>query len=446
MRIFLSLLLIITSCIITHAQPAPMPKEVLTPATSLAEVGIMNETSLNKATSFINSAITAGAFPGCRVLMAKEGKIFYDKSFGNFTYAPDQLVNQNTIYDIASITKVVSTTLAVMRLYEQGRLKLDDSIGTYVPFTLGTDKSALKVSDLLLHQAGLKSWIPFYRSYIDSTGALKQDHFNFKYDPADYRIAVAKDLYLKCDYVDSVWQVILTSPLENKGRMVYSDLDYYFLEAIVENITGQKLDRYVSDSIWQPMGLRNIGYNPLGWAPVSRIAPTEYDNIFRGQLVQGYVHDPGACLFGGVAGHAGVFATAQDVAAVFQMLLDGGHYNGQRFYKKETVAMFTAYGSKISRRGLGFDKPNANSKNAGPTGERASGYTFGHQGFTGTCAWADPASGTVFVFLSNRVYPNAENNLINRLDVRTKVQDYLLQALGVPENKVREQVYQLQVK
>lgn len=429
-----------------QAQPAIPPKDILTPAATLAEVGIMNPDALNEATSFLNRAITAGAFPGCRVLMAKEGKVFYDKSFGNFTYAPDQLVNSNTLYDIASITKIVSTTLAVMRLYEQGRLKLDDSIGAYVPFTIGTDKSALKVRDLLLHQAGLKSWIPFYRSFIDSTGALKEGVFAFKGDSIDYRYPVANKLFMRCDYVDTVWKVILESPLENKGRYVYSDLDYYFLEAAVENITGQRLDRYVHDSIWQPMGLRNIGYNPLGWAPISRIAPTEYDNIFRGQLVQGYVHDPGACLFGGVAGHAGVFATAQDVAAIFQMLLDGGHYNGQRFYKKETLDLFTAYGSKISRRGLGFDKPNPNSKSAGPTGERASGYTFGHQGFTGTCAWADPASGTVFVFLSNRVYPNAENNLINKLDVRTKVQDYLLQALGVPENKVREQIYKLQVK
>lgn len=446
MRIFLLILLLITSVVAVNAQPAPKAANVLTPVISLAEVGIMNEPSLNKATSFINSAIAAGAFPGCRVLMAKEGKIFYDKSFGNFTYAPDQLVNQNTLYDIASITKIVSTTLAVMRLYEQGRLKLDDSIGAYVPFTAGTDKSPLKIRDLLLHQAGLKSWIPFYRSFIDSTGALKEGVFAFQGDAADFRIPVANKLFLRCDYVDTVWKVILESPLENKGRYVYSDLDYYFLEAAVESITGQRLDRYVADSIWQPMGLRNIGYNPLGWAPLSRIAPTEYDNIFRGQLVQGYVHDPGACLFGGVAGHAGVFATAQDVAAIFQMLLDGGHYNGKRFFKKETVDLFTAYGSRISRRGLGFDKPNANSKNAGPTGERCSGYTFGHQGFTGTCAWADPASGTVFVFLSNRVYPNAENNLINKLDVRTKVQDYLLEALGVPENKVREQVYKLQVK
>jgi len=446
MRFVLFITLFFTSFLSARAQPVRTPPDVLTPAASLPEAGVTNPDALNKATSFINSAITTGAFPGCRVLMAKEGKIFYDKAFGNFTYAPDQLVNKNTLYDIASVTKVVSTTLAVMHLYEQGRLKLDDTLGSYVPLTHGYDKAGLKIRDLLLHQAGLKAWIPFYRSFIDSTGALKADVFSFKNDPADYRIPVASKLWMRCDYVDSVWNVILASPLENKGRMVYSDLDYYFLEAVVENITGQKLDRYAADTFWHPMGLHNIGYNPLGWAPLSRIAPTEYDNIFRGQLVQGYVHDPGAALFGGVAGHAGVFATAQDVAAIFQMLLDGGHYNGKRFFKKETVDLFTAYGSKISRRGLGFDKPNANNKNAGPTGERCSGYTFGHQGFTGTCAWADPASGTVFVFLSNRVYPNAENNLINKLDVRTKVQDYLLEALGVPENKTREKLYQLQVK
>lgn len=435
-------------------QAAPEPAKNLKPIsvfpsdlksiTNLAEVGISDPLTLYKADAAINKAIDAHAFPGCRVLAAKDGKIFYNKAFGYFTYDQNSPVQLNTIYDLASLTKVVSTTLCVMQLYEQGKLSLDKTLGAYLPFTVGTDKADLTIRNLLLHQAGLKAWIPFYRAFYDSTGQPSDTIFHGTPD-AKYSIEVAQGMYMRSDFRDTVWKRVLESPLENKGRYVYSDLDYYFLAAVVEKITGQPINRYVTDHFYTPMGLRMIGYLPLQFLKKSLIAPTENDLSFRRQVLQGYVHDPGAALFGGVAGHAGVFASAEDVAAIFQMLLNGGKYHGVNFFKPETIRMFSAYGSTISRRGMGFDKPDADANDGGPSGKRSSGYTFGHQGFTGTCAWADPENGVVYVFLSNRVYPDQENKLINRMNVRTDVQDILYDALGIPENKDRATVRQGQL-
>ena len=424
--------------------PAQAMAHDLRPVNSLAEVGISDPFTIYKADALVQKAMTAGAFPGCRVLAAKDGKIFYDKSFGLLSYDPKAIVTANTVYDLASLTKVVSTNLAVMRLYEQGKISLDKSLGDYLPMTAGTDKAALPIRSLLLHQAGLKAWIPFYRSFLDSAGNLVDTIFHTVPD-AQFNIEVAKDLYLRKDYRDTVWNMILNSPLENAGRSVYSDLDYYFLAAVVEKLSGKPINRYVAEQFYIPMGLKMIGYQPLQFLKKELIAPTESDVSFRHQVLQGYVHDPGAALFGGIAGHAGVFATAGDVAAIFQMLLNEGRYRGKTYFKPETVRYFTAYSSYISRRGLGFDKPAPEAFDGGPVDMRCSGYTFGHQGFTGTCAWADPQNGVVFVFLSNRVYPVAENGLINKMSTRTTVQGALYEALGIPDDTARAEVKKLQL-
>ncbi len=428
---------------------AVLRNDELRPVQSLAEVGITDPFRLIKADELVQKAMYAGAFPGARVLAARNGKVFYDRAFGTLTYekpgAPaPKPVSLNTVYDLASITKVVSTTLAVMRLYEQGKIALDKTLGDYLPMTHGTDKAALPLRALLLHQAGLKAWIPFYKALYDSSGVLMDTAFRSRPE-AQYSIEVAQGLYLRNDYRDSVWKVILNSPLENAGRYVYSDLDFYFLAAVVEKVSGKPIHRYVAEQFYIPMGLKMIGYQPLQFMRKENIAPTEYDIPFRDQLLQGYVHDPGAALFGGVAGHAGVFATAGDVAAVFQMLLHEGHYRGKVYFRPETVREFTAYNSPISRRGLGFDKPAPEAYDGGPADGRCSGYTFGHQGFTGTCAWADPETGVVFVFLSNRVYPNAENGIINRMSTRTVVQGALYEALGIPEDTSRATVRRRQL-
>lgn len=419
--------------------PPVVFEDELKPVKTLAEVGILDHTKLSLLDEFVQNAVTRGAFPGCRVLAAKDGLIFYDKSFGYLNYDARTPVAANTVYDLASVTKVVSTTLVVMRLYEQGKLNLEMTLGDYLPLTRNTDKAGLRIKDLLLHQAGLKAWIPFYRSFLDSQGYQSPVAFS-NTATGQYNIEVARGLYLRKDFRDTIWNMILASPLENKGKMVYSDLDYYFLAAVAEKVTGKTIDRLATDLFYTPMGLKTIGYSPLQFLRKELIAPTENDITFRYQLLQGYVHDPGAALFGGIAGHAGVFSNAQDVAAIFQMLLNGGTYRGVRYFKRETVRLFTAYNSGISRRGLGFDKPNADKNEGGPAGNRCSGFAFGHQGFTGTCAWADPATDVVFVFLSNRTCPNQDNQLINKLGVRTIVQDRLYDALGFPQNFDRPQV------
>jgi CubicO group peptidase (beta-lactamase class C family) len=422
---------------------APAP-DGLTPVQTLAEVGIIEPSGLAKADALVEKAINAGAFPGCRVLAAKNGKVFYDKSFGYLTYERTAPVTANTVYDLASLTKVVSTTLAVMRLSEQGRINIDRTLGDYLPITRGTDKEPLTLRNLLLHQAGLKAWIPFYKSLLDSTGNLLDTAFRPEWSGC-YSIPVSKGLFLREDYRDSVWHTILTSPLENKGKYVYSDLDYYFLAAVVEKVTGKAINKYVAEQFYNPMGLRMTGYLPVQFIRPDLIAPTENDRTFRLQTLQGYVHDPGAALLGGVAGHAGVFSTAGEVAAIFEMLLAEGVWHGKRYFKPETIRYFTGYGSLISRRGLGFDKPIPDRFDAGPVANECSGYTFGHQGFTGTCAWADPATGIVFVFLSNRVYPNAENGMINKLATRTTVQDAIYQALSIPDDTSRPVVRKQQL-
>ena len=418
----------------------------LTSTDEAAPIGLVSPMSLTKLNELVNKCIVDGVFPGCSILAAKDGKIFYEEVFGYQMYDKKKRIEKNTLYDVASVTKVLSTTLAVMKLYEEGKINLDKTIGDYLTWVKGTNKEYLKIRDLLHHQAGLKSWIPFYKETIDSiSGAFKKNLYSDK-PSTNYTTQVAKNLYLTKNYKDTIWNTILNSPLENTGKYVYSDLDFYFLASIVEHVAHTNIDKYVEEQFYKPMGLKRITYNPLKKFDTKDIAPTENDLVFRRQLLRGYVHDQGAALLGGVAGHAGIFSTARDVAAVFQMLLNNGMYKGKRYFKKETVTYFTAYSSVISRRGLGFDKPVADEKDAGPTSNRCSGYTFGHQGFTGTCAWADPATGIVFVFLSNRVCPSAENNAINRMNIRTTVQDYIYEAVGYPANHNRQAVYKKQLR
>lgn len=439
----------VTPCVFTYVAAKVQPPAKITPVPLKktdfpVDAGVVNADALYKLNLFIQRSIVDNVFPGCRIIASKNGIVFYDKSFGYQTYDINHPVNSNTIYDVASLTKVLATDLAVMHLYETGKLSLDKTVGDYLSWTKGTDKANLKIRDLLLHQAGLKSWIPFYKETLDANGNLNTDLYKEK-QSKEYNVQVAKDLYVRNDYTDTIWNRILTSPLENKGRYVYSDLDYYFLASIVQQITGMRIDKYVEEQFYKPMGLKHISYRPLEKFNADDIAPTENDGAFRHRLLKGYVHDQGAALFGGIQGHAGIFATADDVATIFQMLLNKGEYKDRRYLQAKTVELFTAYNSTISRRGLGFDKSANDNNDGGPTGDRVTGYAFGHQGFTGTCAWADPATGVVFVFLSNRVYPTADNNKINRLSVRTVAQDYVYEALGIPVNHDREEVYHKQV-
>lgn len=409
-----------------------------------ADAGVTDMASLNKLDMFMARNIADGVFPGCRLLAAKNGKVFYDKAFGHMKYDKVLKVDTNTLYDMASCTKVLATTIAVMRLYEQGKLDLDKTLGDYLPKAKGTNKAGLRIRDILLHQAGLKGWIPFYKEVIDVDGKFKTNLYR-KTPDNECSILVARNIYLRNSYIDTMWSRIYASELSNTGKMVYSDLDFYFMAAVVQQITGKTIDKYVEDEFYRPLGLKRITYNPLSRFDTTQIAPTESEVSFRSQLLCGYVHDPGAALFGGVGGHAGLFASAHDVAVIFQMLLSKGSYGGKRYFKPATVDLFTAYNSRISHRGLGFDKPLPEDDNGGPAGDRCSALAFGHQGFTGTCVWADPATGIVFVFQSNRVYPNGSNTKINKLNVRTVAQDLIYESMGFPVDHDRPAAYKTQV-
>jgi beta-N-acetylhexosaminidase len=383
---------------------------------------------LQAVDSIALSGIRLGAYPGCRVLAAKDGRVFYDKSFGTLDYRTGVKVDENTLYDVASLTKVLSTTLCVMKLHEEGKLDVNGTLGQYLDIPEESDYSAIVLRDMMAHCAGLVPWIPFWQATMADG---KPDPSLYRSTPDSlYNIEVAHGLYLLGSYRDSIMTRILATPVSADHNYRYSDLGYYFLQRIIEKITGMGIDRYAGETFYRPMGLYNTGYCPLSWADSSRIAPTEDDRLFRGSELCGHVHDQGAAMQSGIAGHAGIFSTAQDVAAIMQMLLNGGQYAGQKLLTEQTIRYFTAAHYPGNRRGIGFDKPAA-QPGTGPTCAQASLSGFGHTGFTGTMCWADPDSGIVFVFLSNRVHPDAGNKKLQDLNIRTQIQEEIYEAFGI---------------
>ena len=380
--------------------------------------------------SIANDAIANKAIPGCVLLVAKDGKIVYEKAYGYYTYENDEPVTTSSVYDMASVTKTCATTIALMKLYDEGKLDLKKKLGDYLPIVKGTNKEKLVIEKILLHEAGLSAYIPFYKETIDSAGIPLTNLYRSTSSDS-FSIPVAKDLFLRNDWRDTMYQRILSSPLGAYNKYVYSDNDFIFLGKIVESITGTSLDEYVKKTFYTPMSLEATGFSPLKRIPLKRIVPTEDEKEFRLQLIRGYVHDPGAAMFGAVAGHAGLFSDAYDIACIMQMLLNGGSFNGKRYLQKETVDLFTSYHSNISRRGYGFDKPEKDNK----TREEpypalsASASSFGHTGYTGTCAWADPDKKLVFVFLSNRVNPS-DSDLFIKMNIRPKIYETIYQSLS----------------
>ncbi len=399
------------------------------PFDTLTNAGL-NASTLNKIDYIANDAIKKHATPGCVVLVAKDGKIAFERSYGYTNYDSVQKVSTDMLYDLASVTKISATTVSVMKLYEEGRLDIYKTLGDYLPWVRGSNKENLMLKNILLHQAGLVAWIPFYQETIDKKGHPLPTIY--RSTPSDsFSIKVAEDLYMRTDYRDTMYQKILDSKLGEQNKYIYSDNDFIFLGKIVESITGQPLEQYVRDTFYLPLQMRSTTFKPREVVPVNRIAPTENDKAWRQQLLRGDVHDPGSAMFGGVAGHAGLFSNAYDLAQLFQMLLNGGEMNGVRYLNKKTIDYFTAYSSDVSRRGLGFDKPeqdNANRKDPYPT-LSASPQTFGHTGFTGTCVWADPASNLLYIFLSNRVTPDGENNKLLKMNVRSNIHELIYDAI-----------------
>ena len=400
------------------------------PYTQPEKVGLSSE-KLAAIDTIALQAIEKGATPGMVVLVAKDGKVAYEKAFGFTNFNQQQPVTTDMVYDLASVTKISATTVAIMKLYEEGKVDLEKTLADYIPWTIGTDKAPLKVKDILLHQAGLYPFIPFYRAVIDSANGKPLEGFFSKQHSTNFPYRVAEDLYLRNDYRDTLYQKIATSKLSPIGKYIYSDNDFIFLALIAEAVSGKPIDEYVQTNFYKPLQMVTTTYKPREKYILNSIVPTEMETHFRQQLIRGDVHDEGAAMFGGVAGHAGLFSNAYDLAQLYQMLLNGGELNGKRFLQKETIEKFTAYNSDISRRGLGFDKPekdNASRKEAYPS-KPVSPQTYGHTGFTGICVWVDPVYNLIYIFLSNRVTPTRNNNKLGQLNVRPNIQEAIYNSI-----------------
>lgn len=393
----------------------------------LPEQGGFDSKALSFIDTVVNKAIADMATPGAQVFVARNGNVVYHKSFGTTTYDNGEPVTEHHLYDLASLTKVLSTTLVAMKLHELHDLDLDRRIGYYLPELKSTNKKHITVRQLLLHESGLPAFIPFYKKTLVN-GQLNPLLYSEKAD-SNFTIPVARNLWLHQDYADMIYDEIMDCPLNKEPGYVYSDLNMILLKKIIEKVSELPIDRLVDSVFYRPLGLATIGFKPLERFEESRIVPTELDSAFRKQLLRGYVHDPGAAMMGGVAGHAGLFSNASDVAVIMQMLLNRGEYGGIRFLKSSIVEEFTHRSAKVSRRGLGFDKAEYRPNKASPCSKYASIQTFGHTGFTGTCAWADPENGLLFIFLSNRVHPSAENNKLIQQNVRTTIHDLLYDML-----------------
>ncbi|MCC6599908.1 MAG: serine hydrolase [Crocinitomicaceae bacterium] len=377
--------------------------------------------------SIAMSGILKGAYPGCRVLVAKDGFVVYDKSFGFLDWDRKNAVNTQTVYDLASVTKLASTTLAAMLMVDEGKIDVNKTLGDYLDIPQNNAYSGIVLKNMLAHCAGLTPWIPFYQSTIEDGKLSSRIYRNTP--ETGFTKQVAEGVYIMNSYSDTIFHEILNTPLAKDKSYKYSDLAFYFMQRIIEKVSGESLDTLVRKSFYAPMSLESMGYNPLLRMDKERIAPTENDKVWRKQHLRGYVHDQGAAMLGGVGGHAGLFSTAKDLAAIMQMLMNGGTYGGRRYLNTSTIDLFNSCYFPGNRRGLGFDKP-ADTKGTGSTCPEATESSFGHTGFTGTMCWADPQTGIVFIFLSNRVNPDAENKKIQTLDIRTNIQHEAYKILG----------------
>ncbi|MEM1318781.1 MAG: glycoside hydrolase family 3 N-terminal domain-containing protein [Bacteroidota bacterium] len=391
----------------------------------------LNSDKLNEIDALAQQAISTRATPGCVVLVAKDGKVVFNKAYGHHTYRRRTPMQTDDLFDLASITKIAAATLSVMQLHEQSKISIYRPLSEYLPALKGSNKEPLLIKDIMAHRAGLHPWIPFFEQTVSKSRRNPQPlrKFYSKKKKEGFEIPVTEKLFMRNDFADSIWQQIYRSELRPTTDYKYSDLGFYLLGDMVGQVSGLPLQDYVQQNIYQPLGLSTATFNPHEKVSRSSVVPTEEDKYFRRQRVQGYVHDMGAAMLGGVSGHAGLFSNANDLAILMQLLLNGGYYGGQQLLQPETVRTFTTRHPSDTRRGIGFDmKELSPSRNANLSDKAAAG-TFGHLGFTGTCVWADPENNIIFVFLSNRTYPSMKNFKLSKEDYRPKMQSIIYEAM-----------------
>jgi len=391
------------------------------------EFGVDSTFLKKKIDSLVSEGLSKKAFPGCEVFLAKNGKVFLMESYGYHTYSGEQPLLKDDLFDFASLTKIMAPVPALMRLADEKKLLVNKRMSDYWPDWKGSNKQDLIVADVLSHQARLKTGIPFWTKTIDANGNYKPGFFS-KDSTDKYSLRVSKDLFILNSFRDSVYAEIRKSALLKRKHYVYSDIGFIIFPRVIESLTRKDYESYLKENFYHPLGAYTLTYRPYLYQPIEKIDPTEFDESFRKGLLQGYVHDEAAAVLGGISGNAGLFGTINDAAKMMQMYLNFGVYGDDRYLTEATVKDWTRrhFEKLDNRRGYGFDKPYPqnnlkNLSNAYPA-PMASDASFGHSGYTGTFAWADPVTGILFLFFSNRVYPTRNNNLINHLNIRESIQ------------------------
>ena len=390
----------------------------------------MDSKILTKIDSIAKFAIDKKMTPGLQVVVARKGKVVYQKSFGNHTYEEGAEKVKNTdLFDIASLTKIIGTLPNIMQEFDKGNLTLETKLKAMLPVFKGSNKEDATVLDMLTHQARFQPWIPFYKATLDSLNKPSEKYYRTR-PTVEFQLKVAEDLYLRRDYNDTILKVIANSELLPKKQYKYSDFSFILFKEYLERENGKSLEYLAENNFYKHLGATSLTYNPLHKFDKSVVIPTENDNYFRYQKVHGYVHDMAAAMQGGISGHAGLFSNALDIAKVMQMYLQKGSYGGKQFITEETLQKFnTCYFCKDgNRRGVGFDKPQLG--NEGPTCGCVSLTSFGHTGFTGTMTWADPEKEIVYVFLSNRTFPDSNaSNKLSKENIRENIQKVIYESI-----------------
>ena len=388
----------------------------------------MNSTILSQIDGLAKKAINAKMTPGIQILVARNGKVIYQKSFGYHTYDATLKVKDSDIYDVASLTKILATLPNVMLQYDQQKINLESTLGSMSPIFKNTDKQDIHFKELLSHYAGLVAGIPFYKATMDKTKFPSEKYFR-KISEEQFSKQLGDSLFVRNDFHDTIMKMIIKSKLSLKKEYKYSDLTFMILKDYLENTTGKKLDDLIQDNFYHSLGMNNSTFNPLRKFDKNRIPPTEIDTYFRHQILQGYVNDLSAALEGGVSGHAGIFSNAMDVAKMMELYLQKGNYGNHQYFSEKTFNDFNTcyFCAAGNRRGVGFDKPQLGAE--GPTCGCASMTSFGHTGFTGTMAWADPETQIVYVFLSNRTFPLATENKLSKENIREDIQEVIYNAI-----------------
>jgi beta-glucosidase-like glycosyl hydrolase/CubicO group peptidase (beta-lactamase class C family) len=397
---------------------------------TLPEAEGLSSKKLQKIDSLVNVIIEEKMTPGAQVLVARHGKVVYQKSFGFHTYEKKRAVKNEDVYDLASLTKILGGLPLLMKAEEIGMFSLESTLEELLPEYSNSNKDSLTIKEILSHTARLKAWVPFYVKTLDSVTHKPLSKYYRNKESLGYSIKVAKDLYLRTDYKDSIYENIKVLDQREKPGYKYSGLAFYIFKKYMEASLNTGMDSLLTNYFYKPLGAETLRYNPLSVYGEERIVPSEIDNYYRYQTLKGTVHDMGAAMMGGVNGNAGLFSNANDVAKMMQLFLQGGYYGGHRYLEVKTVKKFnTRYFENDSvRRGLVFDKPQLDPEVLSTCG-CVSENSFGHSGFTGTYAWGDPDTGLLYIFLSNRTYPTMENNKLGKEDIRTKIQQLAVDAI-----------------